>query len=176
MGGGGGPGFSWLVFYFCSPLWTSLAEQPLSLVCVKSVYVRCLSVCLNAVCLFVCLRMWFMCCSLLISMLVCVFVAYERACACLLLAGHTAAHWWWRSLGISCSWGGGSVFFGDGGGEVRVKESVSGWGWEYVCKCASISWTVFVWLTCVCMELQHKVQRCLGRLLLVICVQACWHQ
>lgn len=55
MGGGGVLGFvlSSVPSYFSSPLCASLAELPLYLVCVKSVYVRCVSVCLS-----VCLPFW----------------------------------------------------------------------------------------------------------------------
>lgn len=54
--GVGGPGFmlSNVWSYFSCPLCASLAEPPLYLVCVKSVYVRCVSVCVS-VCLPFCL-------------------------------------------------------------------------------------------------------------------------
>lgn len=54
--GVGGPGFvlSTVSSYFSRPMCASLAEPPLYLVYVKSVYVRCVSVCLN-VCLPFCL-------------------------------------------------------------------------------------------------------------------------
>lgn len=89
-----GPGFvlSSVWSYFSNPLCASLAELPLYLLCVKSVYVRCVSVCLP---LFVCLHIWFMCWSLLIDMLCvhpwCVYVhVFVRARTRLLLAGDTA--------------------------------------------------------------------------------------
>lgn len=83
--GVGGPGsvLSSVSSYFSSPLCASLAELPLYLVRVKSVYVRCVSVCLN-VCLplrlsahmvYVLLSVHFLC-------FVCVLTVCVRARAC----------------------------------------------------------------------------------------------
>lgn len=132
-----GPGFvlSSVWSYFSNPLCASLAELPLYLLCVKSVYVRCVSVCLP---LFVCLHIWFMCWSLLIDMLCvhpwCVYVrVFVRARTRLLLAGDTAralmmeiirnflqlGRWLQRGGGaagrVGCEWVRKR-------GEVRVKE------------------------------------------------------